>query len=63
MCTVPNFTANGGVKSNQVVSTWTGAGFQAGNITNNVPSNKKASAQSLGAGTNQPCLTATIVVN
>jgi Flp pilus assembly protein TadG len=62
-CTVPNFTAQGGVRSEQVVSTWTAAGFQAANITNNVPSGKKAKSQSLGAGTTQPCFTATIIVN
>jgi hypothetical protein len=63
MCTVPNFTSQGGVRSEQVVSTWTTAGFQAGNITNNVDPGKKAKSQSLGAGTSQPCFTATIVVN
>jgi hypothetical protein len=63
MCDVPDFTSRGGVPSGQVVSTWTDAGFQAANITNNVPSNKKAKSQSLGAGTSQPCFTATIIVN
>jgi hypothetical protein len=63
LCIVPNFTSNGGVPSAQVVSTWTGAGFQAGNITNNVPSNKKAKFQSLGAGSSWPCHSATIIVN
>jgi hypothetical protein len=63
MCTVPNFTSQGGVPSAQVVPTWTAAGFQAGNITNNVPSNKKAKSQSLGAGTSQPCFSAVIIVN
>jgi hypothetical protein len=28
-----------------------------------VPAGKKAKSQSLGAGTSQPCFTATIVVN
>jgi Flp pilus assembly protein TadG len=60
MCTVPNFV---GAKGGTALGTWTGAGFEAGNLTNNVPGNSKIDGQSLGAGTSQPCLTAVIVLN
>jgi hypothetical protein len=51
------------VKSESVVAVWVAAGFQSGNLTNNVDPGKKATFQSLGSGTSQPCATAVIVVN
>jgi hypothetical protein len=60
MCVVPDFV---GDKGGTVLGTWTGAGFEAANLTNNVPGNSKVDGQSLGAGTNQPCETALIVLN
>jgi Flp pilus assembly protein TadG len=62
LCTVPNFVGPPAVRGHSVVSTWTGSGFQAANITNNVNGNSPASQQSLGAGTQQPCFSATIIV-
>ena len=59
---MPDFVSHGGVRSAQIVSMWTDAGFQAANITNNVNSGKKAKQQSLGAGTSQPCFGAVIIV-
>ena len=38
-------------------------GFVEGNLTSSVPGNKKIDGQSLGAGTSQPCETATIILN
>lgn len=60
LCLVPDFV---GDKGGTALGTWTGAGFQAANLTNNVPGNSKIKGQSLGAGTNQPCDTALIVLN
>ena len=42
---------------------WTGAGFVAGNLTNNVSGNSKINGQSLGAGTSQDCNAAHITLN
>ncbi len=60
LCTVPNFvqtSANGASKL------WTDAGFDKKNLTNNVNGNNVINQQSLGAGTSQPCATATITLN
>jgi hypothetical protein len=61
-CTVPEFVGPPAVKGHDVVSTWTAAGFQAGNMTNLVNGNSNSRFQSLGAGTSQPCFGAVIVV-
>jgi len=60
LCSVPNSV---GQKGKSASGTWTAAGFVAGNLTNNVPGNSSISGQSLGAGTSQPCQTATITLN
>jgi Flp pilus assembly protein TadG len=60
LCTVPPFV---GKKGKDAGGLWTGAGFTAGNLTNNVPGNSSINGQSLGSGTSQPCLTATIILN
>lgn len=60
LCTVPNFV---GQKGKSASGIWTGAGFAAGNLTNNVPGNSSINGQSLGSGTSQPCQTATIILN
>ena len=60
LCTVPTFV---GQKGKAASSMWTGAGFASANLTNNVPGNSGINQQSLGAGTSQPCTTATITLN
>jgi Flp pilus assembly protein TadG len=60
MCVVPDFL---GDKGKTALDTWTGAGFRAANLTNNVPGNSSIDGQSLGANTSQPCETAEIVLN
>jgi hypothetical protein len=60
MCVVPDFV---GDKGKTALTTWTGAGFEAANLTNNVPGNSGINGQSLGADTSQPCETAEIVLN
>jgi hypothetical protein len=61
-CKVPAFS---GVHNSQAVSTWTNAGFAAGNITVNNNGNSKLTQQSLAGGLVNPpggCSGATIVV-
>ncbi len=59
-CTVPNFV---GLNANQASGTWTGAGFAAGNLTNNVGSGTKIDSQTLAAGTTASCSAARITLN
>ena len=61
-CKVPAFS---GVHTSQAAALWTGAGFSAGNISNNNNGNSKLTQQSLAGGLVNPpggCTGATIVV-
>jgi TadE-like protein len=60
LCVVPEFV---GQHAGGATQLWTSKGFSSTNITNNVSGNSKVRQQSLGSDTNQPCQTATIILN
>ncbi|HEY6057375.1 MAG TPA: TadE family protein [Candidatus Limnocylindrales bacterium] len=62
LCTVPNFVGPPTHNGRDAEGMWTAAGFDRDNLTNNVRNNKPIKGQSLGAGTQQPCETATIIL-